>query len=881
MDGFSQPVYTQAIPADASQQSAPATQLEQPVASTSTAPATIAPVSAAAASAQVEPQPVDPPISENSAPLQPGQPRLFPFPEQDPNALPLTGFASVPARAAVLPNAQPYTRPPPYDRPNVELGKGLSRDPPPRRFVSEADIKASHTNGHGDLLRQPGVVREEEIATLTVDQLRKMGLGRAPSGFCYSARMTLHAPLPKTVDSNDPHPEQPARITGIFNKLLNGGLTSRMVRVQVREALREEVMLVHSEGHWERVRATGFQTIEYLETCKEFFERLSLYVNPDSAFCARLSCGGVIEMARAVAEGQIRNGFAIVRPPGHHAEPEEAMGFCFFNNAAVAAKWLRTVYGSGTQKDVNGKEIKMNRILILDWDVHHGNGTQRAFEDDDDILYISLHRHGNGFYPGGDYGALESVGSGKGRGFSVNIPFMNEGMGDADYLYAFQNIVMPIAYEYAPDLVIVSAGYDAAKGDELGKMNVSPDGYAHMTHMLSALAGGKLLLALEGGYNVNAIAESAYACVKVIVGDELPVMSSIGAASLAATNTVHDVRRMQAQYWKCMGEAVLSQEELSKAGKIESLSEVLKKHRLYELWHEYGLFDVEFNSPTLEEAYSNQLLVSENVYDADVLLLFMHDLGSMKAAYTAATLDSDLERTQLLDTSREVLDWAMEDHDFGVIDVNLLAHLATVKGQPIDAKRDKAREKELALYVWDQIVQMSSAQHVILFGSGAGCNALMDIVRNRFGLVQQRVRACVSVLGHEHPPELEASTGARNWYKNHSLVLLPSTHPLQEDARRAGKHQKKFGNVYRATAEDESRPTHLLRASMPKIKEFIAERVPITIAPAAATSSSSGGDIEMATRMASVEPTGAPAPAAPAAEANGSSFAPPAPAPAA
>lgn len=184
-------------------------------------------------------------------------------------------------------------------------------------------------------------------------------------------------------------------------------------------------------------------------------------------------------------------------------------------------------------------------------------------------------------------------------------------MGDADYLYAFQNIVMPIAYEYAPDLVIgafdssalrknvgpdlractVSAGYDAAKGDELGKMNVSPDGYAHMTHMLSALAGGKLLLALEvhpgptllcrlstdtlfwqGGYNVNAIAESAYACVKVIVGDELPVMSSIGAASLAATNTVHDVRRMQAQYWKCMGEALLSQEELSKAGKIESLS---------------------------------------------------------------------------------------------------------------------------------------------------------------------------------------------------------------------------------------------------------------------------------------------------------------------
>ncbi|POY71533.1 hypothetical protein BMF94_5454 [Rhodotorula taiwanensis] len=881
MDGASQPIFTQAIDPAESQTETTRSPVAAPVVTVAAPAAAPPPVpfvpettpglanatsQLAAAHIQADgaaPASSEPPIASSSAPLEPGQAVFHPFPEQDPAGLPLTGFASIPSRAAVLPNAQPYTRPGRYSPPQVQLGKGLSRDPPQRRFVNDHELKASLTNGNSELARLPGVVHEDEVKTLSVDDLKKMGLGRLPSGFCYSARMTLHAPLPRTVDSNDPHPEQPARITGIFNKLLNGGLTSRMVRVQVREALREEVMLVHSEGHWDRVRATGFQTIEYLETCKEFFERLSLYVNPDSAFCARLSCGGVIEMARAVAEGQIRNGFAIVRPPGHHAEPEEAMGFCFFNNAAVVAKWLRTVYGARPgqplQRDVNGKEIKMERILILDWDVHHGNGTQRAFEDDKDILYISLHRHGNGFYPGGDYGALESAGSGPGRGFSVNIPFMNEGMGDADYLYAFQQIVMPIAYEFAPDLVIVSAGYDAAKGDELGKMLVSPDGYAHMTHMLSALAGGKLLLALEGGYNVNSIAESAYACVKVIVGDELPAMPSLGSASLAATNTVADVKRFQAQHWKSMGCAVESDAELTKAGKIESLSDILKAHRVYHLFHEYGLFNVELSSPGLEEAFHDQLLVSEDVYDAEVLLVFMHDLGSMKAAYTAATLDTDLERTQLLDTSCEVLDWAMEDHAFGVIDVNFLSHLATVKGQGVDPSRDRAKEKELALHVWDNIVGMSAAQHVILFGSGAGCHALMDIIRNR-PAVTDRVRACISILGLEPPPELDAASGVRPWYKQQSLVLLPSTHPLHEDARRAGKHQKKFGNIYRATAEDESRPTHLLHASMPKVKEFVATKIPqdaLDRRPAASsTSAGSEGDAGSAGEGAKPAPVG-------------------------
>lgn len=670
------------------------------------------------------------------------------------------------------------------------------------------------------------MIEENEVKNWSVGELKKRGLGRVPTGYCYSTRMTLHAPLQAIVDKGeDPHPEQPERIRGVFKKLQEAGLTTRMERIAVREAVKEEILLVHSEGHWDRVRGTGYQTLPYLLSCAEYFDRLSLYVNPESAICARLSCGGVIEMCKAVAEGTIRNGFAIVRPPGHHAEPDDAMGFCFFNNAAIAAKWLRTVYDGmdsvGTSAS-GGKAIK--KILILDWDVHHGNGTQKAFWDDPNVLYISLHRHDGTFYPGGTDGSMEMVGEGAGKGFSVNIPFPSKHMGDADYIYAFQQVVMPIAYEFAPDFVIVSAGYDAAEGDTLGLMKVSPAGYAHMTHLLSVLANGKLVLALEGGYNVEAIAKSAHACVEVLVGDE-PRHLALDAASSSATNIIHDVKLVQATHWKCMGEAVLGMDEMKDAGKVVPIAEILKAHRTYDLYHKYQLFNIEFADVDLEASYHDQLLCSANVYECDTLVIFMHDLGSIKASFTAATRNLITEKTFLIETSSKVLDWAMKENDFGLVDINFLAHLSANKGQPADPSRDKEMEDRLALYIWDNIVSISIAQNVILFGSGCGCSALMAIVQNR-AAVRGRVKACISVLGLENPPELDASSGNRGWYKENSLVLLPSTHTLHEDSRKAGRTQKKFGNILRASPEDEGRPIHLLKASLPKIKQFIADRLP-------------------------------------------------------
>uniref|UniRef100_A0A914UW51 Histone deacetylase domain-containing protein n=1 Tax=Plectus sambesii TaxID=2011161 RepID=A0A914UW51_9BILA len=183
----------------------------------------------------------------------------------------------------------------------------------------------------------------------------------------------------------------------------------------------------------------------------------------------------------AVLTGKSANAFAVVRPPGHHATVDEPYGFCLFNNVAVAAQYAIDKH-------------KLQRVLILDWDVHHGNGIQQAFYEDPRILYVSLHRYDNGtFFPIHSDSDYHNVGKKAGVGFNVNIPWSNAQMGDREYMAAFAKIVMPIAYEFAPELVFVSAGFDAAMGDPLGRYLLTPSGYSCMTHLLSGLANGKVV----------------------------------------------------------------------------------------------------------------------------------------------------------------------------------------------------------------------------------------------------------------------------------------------------------------------------------------------------------------------------------------------------
>ncbi|XP_078342016.1 protein deacetylase HDAC6-like isoform X3 [Crassostrea virginica] len=333
------------------------------------------------------------------------------------------------------------------------------------------------------------------------------------------------------------HPEAPDRITRIFDKHAEWGLTQRCTRVETRMATEAELTLVHSSAYVEEVKSFEEKNPFELQKLERKFQ--SIYLCRDSYFCARMAAGFVLDVVDNVLTGQSQNGVAIVRPPGHHAECTKAMGFCFFNNIAIAAKYAQSKYN-------------VKKILIVDWDIHHGNGTQRQFYDDPSVLFISLHRFDRGFfYPATPEGQSTMVGEGDGTGYNVNIPWNNGPMGDPEYIAAFQQIVMPIAYEFGPELVLVSAGFDAALGDPLGNYLVTPIGYGHMTHMLSSLANGKVILALEGGYHLVAISNSMAMCTSILLGDACPHLP-YSKPNNSAVECIRNVLDVQKEHWKSL-----------------------------------------------------------------------------------------------------------------------------------------------------------------------------------------------------------------------------------------------------------------------------------------------------------------------------------------
>ena len=318
------------------------------------------------------------------------------------------------------------------------------------------------------------------------------------------------------------HPEHPGRLHAIRARLEKDGLAGRCAHVPAREATREELSRVHTPAYVAAIAATASQPYVQLDP--------DTYTSRDSALAARLAAGGLVDLASGIAAGRLENGFALIRPPGHHAEADRAMGFCLFNNVAVAARAVQAARPD-------------NRVLIVDWDLHHGNGTQNTFWDDPSVLYFSTHQFP--YYPG--TGAMEEVGGGAGRGFTINVPWP-AGCGDPEYLAAFDRILLPVAERFAPDFVLVSAGFDAAEGDPLGGMRLSSTGYAAMTERLRRLAGGRLALALEGGYDLDAISAAAAACLESLLGG--PASSEpAGRPSAAASRVLDEVAETIRPFW--------------------------------------------------------------------------------------------------------------------------------------------------------------------------------------------------------------------------------------------------------------------------------------------------------------------------------------------
>jgi acetoin utilization deacetylase AcuC-like enzyme len=301
------------------------------------------------------------------------------------------------------------------------------------------------------------------------------------TGLVYDERYLLHRP-------GDYHPERPARLEAIIQRLQDTGLMEELVRIHPYEAPLPWIERLHDPEYVRRFR----------EACKKGF---SIFMVPDCGICpesydiALLSAGGVMAGVEAVMQGLVKNAFCAVRPPGHHAEHNRALGFCFFNNVAVAAVYLLENFG-------------LSRVAIIDWDVHHGNGTQHLFEEDPRVFYLSLHEDPTMCYPG--TGFSREIGKGPGKGTVLNLP-LPAGSGDKEYLTALEREGLPKVKQFAPEFVLVSAGFDAHQDDPLAHQNLTREAYKTMGGMLldlaRATAGGRMVSVLEGGYNLTALAD--------------------------------------------------------------------------------------------------------------------------------------------------------------------------------------------------------------------------------------------------------------------------------------------------------------------------------------------------------------------------------------
>jgi acetoin utilization deacetylase AcuC-like enzyme len=297
------------------------------------------------------------------------------------------------------------------------------------------------------------------------------------------------------------HPEHAGRIRAVWAQMDAAGLSQRMKKLEPEMVDEDLILAVHSREFVELLRwidETGQQHIHF---------DADTYGGPTAYQIARLSAGGVVLAVDEVMSGRAKNGLAAVRPPGHHAMPNHAMGFCILGNVPIAARYAQKTYG-------------IERILIVDFDVHHGNGTEAMFYDDDSILFVSTHQ--SPFYPG--TGAITDTGSGKGKGYSINIP-LAAGHGDASYAALYEEILWPAARRFQPELILVSAGFDSHWTDPIAGMKLTLTGYAHLTHelirMADELCGGKIVFAMEGGYNLDAISHGIVNVGHALLGEDI------------------------------------------------------------------------------------------------------------------------------------------------------------------------------------------------------------------------------------------------------------------------------------------------------------------------------------------------------------------------
>jgi acetoin utilization deacetylase AcuC-like enzyme len=323
------------------------------------------------------------------------------------------------------------------------------------------------------------------------------------------------------------HPESPERIL-VLNRMLEEEAAGTFLAIEPRPATDEELGWVHERAYIDFIRSTSGRESVFLDG--------DTSAGPKTFETALLAAGGFIRLLDVILDGRARNGLALIRPPGHHAEAAQAMGFCFFNNVAVGAEHLIRRRG-------------LKRVLIVDWDLHHGNGTQHAFYSRADVLYFSTHQAP--LYPG--TGATRETGDGPGKGYNLNVP-LTAGKGDEDFLYVFQKILAPVAARYRPQFILVSVGFDIGRGDPLGGMLVSSGGFGRLTEAVLRLAEescpGRVAAVLEGGYDLDVLKGGVREVLGRLAG---PSLAPTPAEAVPSTVTPHELEpcfRAFRAYWE-------------------------------------------------------------------------------------------------------------------------------------------------------------------------------------------------------------------------------------------------------------------------------------------------------------------------------------------
>jgi acetoin utilization deacetylase AcuC-like enzyme len=327
--------------------------------------------------------------------------------------------------------------------------------------------------------------------------------------------------------TDDFHPENAGRLVSIYGMISSMDQTG-LVYVPTRPATHAEIGLIHEAHYIQAVFDTKGKAQRRLDP--------DTVTSPRSYEAACAAVGGVLELADALLTDRIDSGIALVRPPGHHAEAGRSMGFCIFNNIAVAARYVQRRHG-------------LKRVLIIDFDLHHGNGTQHSFYNDPSVLYMSTHQYP--FFPG--TGWYSEVGEKEGKGYTVNVPLAS-GMDDADYVHVFERIILPVSRLFQPEMVLVSAGFDIHRNDPLGGMAVTEAGFARMTRILLEIAevacSGKLLLVLEGGYNIEALTNSVKTTIQELrVGPFHAAAVEDTQPCVVAMQTIAKVKQVLSPYW--------------------------------------------------------------------------------------------------------------------------------------------------------------------------------------------------------------------------------------------------------------------------------------------------------------------------------------------